>query len=167
MVVNELASRRSEKFSRHKSGTMIAQSRLEIGGPKLILAKSTGYMNVTGGPVSALMKFYSLKVDQLVVVHDELDIPFDTIRIKRGGGEGGHNGLKSISQALGSRDYLRVRAGIGRPPGQMPVPDYVLRPFSTAEKKDMPLHLDRCADAVEKLLGDGLTAAQNSFHSTH
>lgn len=164
MVVNELAERNSERFTAHKASAAVAEMRLGIGGPKVILAKPASYMNVSGKPVVALMKFFKIGVDNLIVVHDELDIDFDTLRLKRGGGEGGHNGLKSISQALGAKDYLRVRAGIGRPPGRMDVADYVLRPFSTTERKDLPLHLDRAADAVEALIANGLTPAQNAFH---
>lgn len=164
MVVNEVAARRSERWGTHKAGAAVVETRLRPGGPKIILAKPANYMNLSGKPVSALLRFFSLGPERLIVVHDELDIDFDTLRIKRGGGEGGHNGLKSISQSLGTRDYLRVRAGIGRPPGRMDVADYVLRPFGTSERKDLPLHLDRCADAVESLIEDGLTTAQNRFH---
>ncbi|WBL18878.1 aminoacyl-tRNA hydrolase [Citricoccus sp. NR2] len=164
MVVDELASRRGERWSRHKAGAAIVETRLRPGTPKIILAKPASYMNLSGKPVSALVRFFSLTPEHLIVVHDELDIDFDTIRLKRGGGEGGHNGLKSISQSLGTRDYVRVRAGIGRPPGRMDVADYVLRPFGTTERKELPLHLDRCADAVESLIEDGMAAAQNRFH---
>lgn len=163
-VVNELAARRSERWGTHKAGAAVVETRLRPGGPKLILAKPASYMNLSGKPVSALLRFFSLTPEQLIVVHDELDIDFETIRLKRGGGEGGHNGLKSISQSLGTRDYLRVRAGIGRPPGRMDVADYVLRPFGTSERPHLPLHVDRCADAVETLVEDGLTPAQNRFH---
>lgn len=164
MVVNELAARLSERWSVHKAGAAVAESRLNPGGPKLILAKPATYMNLTGKPVSALLRFFSLNLDQLIVIHDEIDIGYDTIRIKRGGGEGGHNGLKSISQSLGTRDYLRVRAGVGRPLGRMEVADYVLRPFSKDEQSTLALHIDRGADAVEKLVTEGLTSAQNQFH---
>lgn len=129
-----------------------------------MLAKPATYMNLSGKPVAALLKFFKIGPENLIVVHDELDIDFDTIRLKRGGGEGGHNGLKSTSQALGTKDYLRVRTGIGRPPGRMAPADYVLRPFSTPELETLPLHIDRAADAVEVLVQDGLTTAQNRFH---
>ncbi|WFP17443.1 aminoacyl-tRNA hydrolase [Citricoccus muralis] len=164
MVVDELASRHGERWSRHKAGAAVVETRLRPGAPKIVLAKPASYMNLSGKPVSALVRFFSLTPEHLIVVHDELDIDFDTIRLKRGGGEGGHNGLKSISQSLGTRDYVRVRAGIGRPPGRMDVADYVLRPFGTTERKELPLHLDRCADAVESLIEDGMAAAQNRFH---
>ena len=166
MVADELASRMGVGFTRHRAGAVVATGRLGIGGPRVVLAKSTGYMNVSGRPVSALASFYGVGPEDLVVVHDELDIPFDALRLKRGGGEGGHNGLRDISNATGTKDYLRVRVGVGRPPGRMDTADYVLRPFGSAEAKDLPLHLDRAADAVERIIDDGLTAAQNAFHSS-
>lgn len=164
MVVNELAARNHEQWSVHKAGAAVAEFRFGIGGPKIVLAKPASYMNLSGKPVAALMKFFRIDAANLIVVHDELDVEFDALRIKRGGGEGGHNGLKSISQAIGTRDYLRVRAGIGRPPGRMNPADYVLRPFSSTEQQTLPLHLDRAADAVESLINQGLTATQNIFH---
>lgn len=164
MVVNELADRHSQRWNTHKAGAAVAEFRLGIGGPKIVLAKPATYMNLSGKPVAALLKFFNITVANLIVVHDELDIDFDMLRLKRGGGEGGHNGLKSTSQALGTKEYLRVRAGIGRPPGRMAPADYVLRPFSTTEQKTLPLHIDRAADAVESLISHGLTASQNVFH---
>ena len=165
MVVGELASRMGVGFTRHKAGAVVATGRLGIGGPRVVLAMSTGYMNTSGRPVSALAKFYDVGPEDLVVVHDELDIPFDTLRLKCGGGEGGHNGLKSITASLGTKDYFRVRAGIGRPPGRMDVADFVLKPFTKAEQELLPLHVDRAADAVEVLVADGLEAAQQRFNS--
>ncbi|MEO7069228.1 MAG: aminoacyl-tRNA hydrolase, partial [Nostocoides sp.] len=123
------------------------------------------YMNESGGSVSALLKFYSAMPDQLVVVHDELDIDAGTVRLKKGGGEGGHNGLRSISASLGTRDYLRVRVGIGRPPGRMDPADFVLRDFSSTERKDLPLLVGDAADAVEMLVAQGLLATQQRYHS--
>jgi PTH1 family peptidyl-tRNA hydrolase len=122
-------------------------------------------MNVSGGPVAALLRYHRLGPDRLVVVHDELDLPFATVRLKAGGGEGGHNGLRSISSAIGTKDYLRVRVGIGRPPGRMDPADYVLSDFSAAERKDLPWLVDAAADAVELLVTQGLAAAQLRFHS--
>lgn len=165
MVVGELASRMGVGFTRHKAGAVVATGRLGIGGPRVVLAMSTGYMNTSGRPVSALATFYDVGPEDLVVVHDELDIPFDTLRLKYGGGEGGHNGLKSITASLGTKDYFRVRAGIGRPPGRMDVADFVLKPFTKAEQELLPLHVDRAADAVEALVADGLEAAQQRFNS--
>lgn len=164
MVVNELADRNSQRWNVHKAGAAVAEFRLGIGGPKIVLAKPATYMNLSGKPIAALLKFFNIGPENLVVVHDELDIDFDVLRLKRGGGEGGHNGLKSTSQALGTKDYLRVRAGIGRPPGRMAPADYVLRPFSTTERQTLAFHIDRAADAVESLIVNGLAATQNQFH---
>lgn len=164
MVVNELAERNSERWNVHKAGAAVAEFRMGIGGPKIVLAKPATYMNLSGKPVAALLKFFKIGPENLIVIHDELDIEFDMLRVKRGGGEGGHNGLKSTSQALGTKEYLRVRAGIGRPPGRMNAADYVLRPFSTAEQENLALHIDSAADAVESLIEHGLTTTQNRFH---
>ncbi len=164
MVVNELANRNAQRWTTHKAGAAVAAFRLGIGGPKIVLAKPATFMNLSGKPVAALMKFFDLGPDSLIVVHDELDVDYDMLRLKRGGGEGGHNGLKSISQAIGTKDYLRVRAGIGRPPGRMAPADYVLRPFSTTEQQTLTMHIDRAADAIEALIEGGLTTAQNQFH---
>lgn len=123
------------------------------------------YMNESGGPVKALMSFFSVDPDHLVVVHDELDIPAGEVRLKQGGGEGGHNGLRSISSSLGTKDYLRVRVGIGRPPGRMEAADFVLRDFSPTERKELPFLLDTAADAAELVVTAGLQVAQQKFHS--
>jgi PTH1 family peptidyl-tRNA hydrolase len=150
------------KFKAHRSRCDIAEGRL--AGQPVTLARPRSYMNLSGGPVAALAGFYKVDPAHLVVVHDELDVPFGTIRLKLGGGDNGHNGLRSITAALGTREYYRVRFGIGRPPGRMDPASYVLREFSAAERKDLPLEIDRCADAVEALLSKGLVAAQNEFH---
>ena len=123
---------------------------------RVVLAVPTTYMNDSGGAVAGLMKYFSVGLDQLIVVHDELDIPAGDVRVKKGGGEGGHNGLRSVSTSLGSKDYLRVRVGIGRPPGRMDPADFVLRDFSAAERKELPLTLETAADAVESLVEVGL-----------
>jgi PTH1 family peptidyl-tRNA hydrolase len=122
-------------------------------------------MNESGGPVKALRDFYKVPIERVVVVHDELDIPYGTLRLKKGGGDNGHNGLRSITKALGGRDYLRIRFGIGRPPGRMDPAVFVLRDFSATERKELGLHLERAADAAEALLADGLDRAQNVFHT--
>jgi PTH1 family peptidyl-tRNA hydrolase len=122
-------------------------------------------MNLSGKPVAALTAFYKIPPDRLVVIHDELDVPFGTLRLKLGGGDNGHNGLRSITAALGTRDYYRVRFGIGRPPGRMDPAVYVLRDFSAAERKDLPFFIDRAADAAEALIKEGLDAAQNVYHT--
>ena len=123
------------------------------------------YMNLSGRPVSALAAFYKLPPDRLVIVHDELDLSFGVPRLKFGGGDNGHNGLRSITQALGTRDYYRVRFGIGRPPGRMDPAAFVLRDFTAAEQKELPFLLDRCADAAETLIVKGLAVAQNTYHT--
>jgi PTH1 family peptidyl-tRNA hydrolase len=164
MVIAELAERMSARFKAHRTRCDIAEGRL--AGQVATLARPRSYMNLSGGPVAALAAFYKLPADRIVVVHDELDIPFGAIRLKLGGGDNGHNGLRSITAALGTRDYYRVRFGIGRPPGRMDPAAYVLKDFSAPERKDLPLEADRAADAVEALLAKGLTSAQNEFHVT-
>ncbi|MDO5627563.1 MAG: aminoacyl-tRNA hydrolase [Mobilicoccus sp.] len=170
MVVEELARRAGERLTRHKARAQVAEFRLGVlpggaPGPKVVVAVPQSFMNVSGGPVAALLKFYSLPLESLIVVHDELDIPFDVLRLKQGGGEGGHNGLKSISQSCGGRDYARVRVGIGRPPGRMDPADHVLQDFSSTERKVLPFVIDTAADAVEAVVTDGLLAAQQRYHS--
>jgi PTH1 family peptidyl-tRNA hydrolase len=164
MVLDELGRRLGASFKTHKARAQVLEGRLGIGGPRVVLAKPMSYMNVSGGPVSALANFYGIGPDHVVAVHDEIDIPFNTVKLKTGGGEGGHNGLRDISRALATKDYLRVRVGVGRPPGRMDTADYVLRDFAAAERKELPLLLDEAADAVEMLVRDGLTAAQQRFH---
>jgi PTH1 family peptidyl-tRNA hydrolase len=164
MVLDELAARMGAGFKSHKSRAQVLEGRLGIGGPRVVLAKPMTYMNVSGGPATALANFYGIAPDHVVAVHDEIDIPFNTVKLKIGGGEGGHNGLRDISKALATKDYLRVRVGVGRPPGRMETADYVLRDFGTAELKELPFLLDEAADAVEILVRDGLTAAQQKFH---
>ena len=164
MVLDELADRVAGTFKIHKARAQVLEGRLGIGGPRVVLAKPVTYMNVSGGPVSGLARFYDIEPSRVVAVHDEIDIPFNTVKLKLGGGEGGHNGLRDISKALATKDYLRVRVGVGRPPGRMDTADFVLRDFAPAEKKELPFLLDEAADAVELLIRDGLTAAQQRFH---
>ena len=163
MVLGVLADRVGGRFRSHRARADVVEGRL--AGVRVILAKPRSYMNNSGGPASALRDFYKVPVDRIVVVHDELDIPFGTLRLKRGGGDNGHNGLRSVTASLGSRDYLRVRFGIGRPPGRQDPADFVLRNFSAPERKELPLDLDRAADAVETLLTRGLDTAQNTYNS--
>lgn len=165
MVVDEIASRLGLTFKKHKTPALVAEGFLRPGGPKLVLAKSTGYMNTSGGPVSALLKFYSLPLERLVVVHDELDIPFDTVRLKSGGGHGGHNGLRDIAKAVDSPDYARVRVGVGRPPGRQDPADFVLQGFSSSERPVLANLVSDAADAVELIISDGLLAAQQKVHA--
>jgi PTH1 family peptidyl-tRNA hydrolase len=166
MVIDELAKRHNVKFSSHKSRTLIAAYKLGVGvdAQSIILAKSQGYMNETGGPIKALAQFYSVDVSHIIVLHDELDIDFAAIRMKQGGGDNGHNGLKSMTSAF-TNNYYRIRLGIGRPMGQQDPADFVLKPFSKPEKEEMPLFLDRGADAVEFLIERGLDLAQSKFNS--
>ncbi|MET8425177.1 aminoacyl-tRNA hydrolase [Nocardia sp. NPDC059246] len=163
LVADVLAERVGGRFTVHKkSGADLLEARLD--GRKVLLAKPRTYMNLSGRPVAALAKFFSVPATEVIVVHDELDLPFGAIRLKRGGGEGGHNGLRSISQALTTKDYLRVRFGIGRPPGRQDPADYVLKPFSAPERKEVPVIVEQTADAVELLLRVGLETAQNQLH---
>jgi peptidyl-tRNA hydrolase, PTH1 family len=163
-VVELLAARAGGgRFSKHRSNTDVLEGRL--AGRRVVLAKPRTYMNVSGGPVAGLVKYFSVEPTELVVVHDDLDLGFGVVRLKRGGGEGGHNGLRSISQSLGTKDYLRVRFGIGRPPGRQDPADFVLKRFSAVEAKELELAVDLAADAAEALLSDGLEAAQNRFHA--
>ncbi len=163
MVADVLAARIGAGFKRDRSRALVALGRL--AGLPVALAKPQSYMNISGPPVAALRAFYKIPPERIVVVHDELDIPFEAIRLKLGGGDNGHNGLRSITAALGTRDYLRVRVGIGRPPGRMDPADYVLHDFSAAERKLLPLVLERAADAVETVVTRGLAVAQNEFHA--
>lgn len=173
MVADELAARHSVSLRKHKARASVAEVRLrtvEEGaaarpGPRAIIAKPLTFMNESGGPVAGLMTFYKIPAENLVVIHDELDIPFADVRLKLGGGEGGHNGLRSVTKSAGTRDYLRVRAGIGRPPGRMDAADYVLHDFSGTERSEVPLLISDAADAVERLVAQGLVAAQQQWHS--
>ncbi|EOM74987.1 aminoacyl-tRNA hydrolase [Rhodococcus rhodnii] len=163
LVADVLADRVGGRFSVHKkSGAQAVQGRL--AGRPVIVAKPRTYMNLSGRPVAALARFFSIPPERIVVIHDELDLDFGTIRLKQGGGEGGHNGLRSISQALTTKDYLRTRFGIGRPPGRQAPADFVLKPFATTERKELPVLVEQAADAVELLLQLGLEGAQNRLH---
>jgi PTH1 family peptidyl-tRNA hydrolase len=163
MVVALLGERISARFKPHRSRNDLAEGRLS--GRAVTLARPHSYMNLSGGPVAALAGFYKVGPERVVVIHDELDVPFDAVRLKLGGGDNGHNGLRSITASLGTRDYYRVRFGIGRPPGRMDPAAFVLKDFSPAERKELPFALDRAADAVEALIGKGLVEAQNLYHA--
>lgn len=163
-VVELLASRAGGgRFGKHRSNADVLEGRL--AGRRVVLAKPRSYMNLSGPPVANLAKYFSVPLEDIVVVHDDLDLAFGVIRLKRGGGEGGHNGLRSITAAVGTRDYLRVRFGIGRPPGRQDPADHVLKRFSGAEAKELEFAVDLAADAAEAVLLDGLEPAQNRFHS--
>lgn len=162
MVVDELARRIGGRFTSHKAGADVLNARLV--GRRVLLARPRSFMNVSGPAVAGTARFFTIPPTDVVVVHDDLDLDYGVIRLKRGGGEGGHNGLRSISACLGSRDYLRVRFGIGRPPGRMDPAEFVLRDFSAVQRRELDPLVDRCADAVEQLLAQGLSATQNQLH---
>jgi PTH1 family peptidyl-tRNA hydrolase len=164
LVADLLASRLGAKFGRPKRE--VAEGRLGFGGPKLIVAKPLTFMNLSGAPVVALAQFFKVPVDNVVAVHDELDVPYGQVRVKRGGGEGGHNGLRSMSKSLGSKEYARVRFGIGRPPGRQDPADYVLSDFSGAERKELEFLVDRAADMVESVVLEGVEWTQNKYHGS-
>jgi peptidyl-tRNA hydrolase, PTH1 family len=168
LVADLLVGRIGARFSRHRKAVAeVAEGRLGVGvdAPRLVLAKPMTYMNLSGGPVAGLAQFYKVPADQIIAVHDELDIPYGQLRLKIGGGEGGHNGLRSMSRSLGTKDYVRVRFGIGRPPGRQDPADYVLSDFSSVERKELDFLVDRAADAVEMVMLRGLEAAQNQYHA--
>lgn len=163
-VVELLAGRAGGgRFSRHKSNADVLEGRL--ADRRAVLAVPRTFMNVSGGPVAGLLRYYGVAPADLVVLHDDLDLGFGVVRLKQGGGEGGHNGLRSISAAIGTKDYLRVRFGIGRPPGRQDPAEFVLKRFSGAERKELEFAVDLAADAAEALLRDGLEPAQNRFHA--
>ncbi|MEC4020118.1 aminoacyl-tRNA hydrolase [Streptomyces sp. H27-D2] len=167
MVADLLAQRISGRFKAHKSRAQVFEGRLGppgSGSRRVVLAKPMTYMNLSGGPVTALRDFYKVPVGNIIAVHDELDIDYGTLRLKCGGGDNGHNGLKSITKSMGP-DYLRVRFGIGRPPGRMDVAAFVLKDFSSPERKELDYLVDRAADAVESLIADGLERAQGTYNT--
>jgi PTH1 family peptidyl-tRNA hydrolase len=163
MVVDELAVRTGGTLRSHRARAAAAEVRVET--QRAVIARPLCFMNESGGPVAGLMSFFKIPVENLIVVHDEIDIPFAEVRLKMGGGEGGHNGLRSVTKSVGTRDYLRVRVGVGRPPGRMDAADYVLHDFSSTERREVPLLVSDAADAVEHLVAQGLVAAQQVWHS--
>jgi peptidyl-tRNA hydrolase, PTH1 family len=169
LVVDELARRMGSTFRAHKTGRAdVVEGRLGTPGtpgPRVVLAKARSYMNEVGGPVKALATFYKVPAERIVAIHDELDIAFGTLRVKKGGGDNGHNGLKSLRSSLGSGEFYRVRAGIGRPPGRQEVHDFVLSNYSTVERKELPFQVATAADAVECLVTEGLEKTQQRFNS--
>jgi peptidyl-tRNA hydrolase, PTH1 family len=169
VVNDELASRAGAAFRAHKSGRAdVVEGRLGglggVGGVRVVLARPRCYMNETGGAVSTLAAFYKVPVERIVAIHDELDLPFETMRVKLGGGDNGHNGLRSMRRSLGSGDFYRVRVGVGRPSGRQAPADFLLSNYTAAERAVLPLQVDRAADAVETLLTDGLALTQNRFN---
>jgi len=170
MVLAELAQQGGVSPKQHKAQAWVSETRLGtmpggLPGPRVVLAQPMTYMNVSGGPVAGVARFYSIQLGRIVVLHDELDIDFGAVRLKRGGGEGGHNGLRSISQSLSSKDYLRVRLGVGRPPGRQDPADFVLSDFAARDRVDVELLIGDGVDAVHDLVHLGLEAAQQRFHS--
>ncbi|NNG37683.1 aminoacyl-tRNA hydrolase [Flexivirga sp. ID2601S] len=163
MVVQRIAEDAGASLRAHKAGASAAQVRL--AGEPAVIAIPSSYMNESGGAVAGLMRFFKVPLERLIVIHDELDIDFAALRLKRGGGEGGHNGLRSISKSVGSKDYLRVRVGIGRPPGRMDPAAYVLKDFNATERKELDFLVPDTIEATELLLQHGLTDAQNVVHA--
>jgi PTH1 family peptidyl-tRNA hydrolase len=161
-VADVLAERVGGRFKAHRGRADVIEARLD--DHRVVLAKPKSYMNTSGGPVTALRDFFKVPLERLVVVHDELDLGFGMLRIKQGGGDNGHNGLKSLRRSLGSGEFYRVRVGIGRPPGRQDPAEWVLREFTAAERKELDLHVERAADAVESLLADGLATTQNHYN---
>jgi PTH1 family peptidyl-tRNA hydrolase len=165
LVADLVADRIGAKFSRHKRAVAdVAEGRLGIGGPRVVLAKPLTYMNLAGGPVAGLAQFYKIPPGRIVALHDELDLPYGQIRAKIGGGEGGHNGLRSMSRSLATKDFARVRFGIGRPPGRQDPADFVLSDFTAAERKELEFLVDRAADVAEAVVARGVEWAQNAYH---
>ncbi|MEU5562435.1 aminoacyl-tRNA hydrolase [Micromonospora musae] len=165
LVAELLAQRVGAKFGRHRRAVAeVAEGRLGLGGPRLVLVKPLTYMNLSGGPVAALAQFYKVVPGQVVAVHDELDIGYGQLRVKCGGGEGGHNGLRSMTKSLGTKEYARVRFGIGRPPGRQDPADFVLSDFSAVERKELEFLVDRAADVVESVVTRGVEPTQNLYH---
>lgn len=160
MVLDELAD---EKFKSHRSNSSIIQQT--IAGQKVVLAKPASFMNRSGGPVSSLMKYFDVGPENLLVIHDELDLDYGVLRLKTAGGHAGHNGLRDIISSSGA-DFHRLRFGIGRPPGEMATADYVLRDFSASERKNLKLNLSRAAETVEGVVKDGVQATMQKLHSS-
>lgn len=169
LVVDRLVARASAKL-KAPLGMRAELAELRVGPPgpdsrRMVVAKSRTFMNETGGPVAKLIKYYKITPESLIVVHDELDLDPGRLRVKFGGGDNGHNGLKSLRSSLGTGDFYRVRSGIGRPPGRQQVADFVLSNYSSTERKELPFEVDRAADAVETLVLEGLERTQQKFNS--
>ncbi len=164
-VVDELAARRGEVFRAHKAGAHVVETWMRPGGAKLILAKPHSFMNLSGTPVAALCRFYGVPAERLIIVHDEIDVPFDRLKLKSGGGHGGHNGVRDVAAALATADFVRVRLGIGRPVGRQDSADWVLSPFSASERETLPSMVSDAADAVETVIDEGMLAAQQHYHA--
>ncbi|MFB7668539.1 aminoacyl-tRNA hydrolase [Kitasatospora sp. NPDC056138] len=164
LAVDRLAERHGAKFRLHGARCRVAE--IDIDGRRVLLAKPQWFINLSGNPVATVLRSHGIPTERLLVVQDDLDFPFGTVRLKRGGGPGGHNGPRSVNKALGTHDYIRLRFGIGRPPKGQTIGSFVMKEFSQAEQADLPALLDRCADAVEALVARGLSKAQDALHST-
>lgn len=164
-TIRVLAARLGASFKPHKVKAQIADTFARPGGTPLTLCLAFGYYNTSGGPVQAAMAFYKVPRERLIVVHDDIDLELGTIRLKRGGGTGGNKGLADIQQRIGGPDFLRVRIGIGRPPGRQDAADYVLKRFSSAERDEADIAIQRAADAVLDLVAEDLETAQNRHHA--
>ncbi|MFF7989685.1 aminoacyl-tRNA hydrolase [Kitasatospora xanthocidica] len=163
LAVDRLAERHGARFRRRGIATLVAE--IEVDGRPVLLAKPLWFINLSGRPVAALLRRYGVPVERLVVVQDDLDFAFGSARLKRGGGPGGHNGVRSVGEVLGTRDFVRLRFGIGRPPKGQSVGDFVLKRFLDDELAAMPGELDRCADALETLVRLGLNRAQDTLNA--
>ncbi len=168
-VVDLLAAEIGGTFSSHRSRAQVLEGRLPPvagrPGPRVVLAKPSVFMNESGGPVAGLINFYRVPIEQVIVIHDELDLPFGVLRLKQGGGEGGHNGLRSISRSTDSKNYLRIRLGIGRPPGRMDPADYVLKDVPSADREELMLMLGDAADAVCSIALSGFALTQGKVNA--
>jgi PTH1 family peptidyl-tRNA hydrolase len=169
LVADQLAAEVGGKFSAHRSRAQVLEGRLPpsggLPGPRIVLAKPSVFMNESGGPVAGLVNFYRVPIERLIVIHDDLDLPFGVLRLKQGGGEGGHNGLRSISRSTDSKNYLRIRLGIGRPPGRMDPADYVLKDLPAADREELSLMVGNAADAVGSILVSGFAPTQKEINS--
>lgn len=165
MALDEMAREMGESFKAHKTNSRVASGRFRVPGPQFVLVKPNSFMNLSGGPTQQAAKYFGVDPSRVIVLHDELDIPFGHVKLKQGGGHGGHNGLRDIAKALGTPDFLRVRVGVGRPPGSKDPADFVLSPFSSSERKELDLLLVDAADAAKSIVFDGLLKAQQDVHS--
>jgi PTH1 family peptidyl-tRNA hydrolase len=167
MVIDVLAARQQGTWRRDRSGRAdVVDGRVgTVPGIRVVLAKPRSYMNDSGGPVAGLVRFHKVPIEQLVLVHDELDLPYGSLRLKRGGGDNGHNGVRSVRQALATGDFCRARFGVGRPPGRQEAADFVLSAFAASERSDLGAHIETAADAVECLVSAGIVEAQNRFNT--
>ncbi|MCO4743588.1 MAG: aminoacyl-tRNA hydrolase [Proteobacteria bacterium] len=163
VVADRLAERWGESLERKQFGALVGSAR--VGTCPAVIAKPQSFMNLSGQPGASLKGFYKLENEQVVVVHDELDLPFGQVRVKKGGGHGGHNGLRDLQQKLGGNGFIRVRVGVSRPPAGWDVADYVLGKWTGEESSGLPAVVDRACDAVEAVLADGPIAAMNTFNT--